>query len=551
MLTAVVILSTFFVGKKLRAVPDIAGINPSVGSPGDVMVLTGKDFGDTQGSGFVEIGGSRITSSGYISWSDTEIKIILPANVQDGLVFVSTDSGKSAPAFFANKATIPVEVPPNPQTTLPVITSLSEENVTPGMLISITGNNFGSIKGDSCVYFTAAWDNNNASDISKTAQTYPPSAAGFNSNFITANSTDFDYEYWSNNEIRVRIPDGAASGPIYVHTEKGDSGVQKLTVTIPCGTKQLSNRLTYIVELNEDVSNAKATDDSVITLRVPRPHESASQPFVKLTECKPEPTIENYRNTIIHQIQASELGETKVRFKQSFVISVYDVTTTVRASRVKPYTEKNSMLYTEYTKSDACVPSDNEAVRNLCTAIIRNEHNPYTQAKVIYDYLLVNYKLLQNVRTGNVAVTDMLRTKTGDAYDFTMLYTALLRAAGIPAMPVSGVLVQSTLTTKNHWWCRFYLENFGWIPADPALGAGLENKPFHKKEDPGTFYFGNLDSQHIAFSLGWNDIKPALQNSKTLYRPRTYALQAIWEETSAGTESYSSLWDNPIILGVY
>ncbi|MBO7612987.1 MAG: hypothetical protein IKQ23_03820 [Treponema sp.] len=59
-----------------------------------------------------------------------------------------------------------------------------------------------------------------------------------------------------------------------------------------------------------------------------------------------------------------------------------------------------------------------------------------------------------------------------------------------------------------------------------------------------------MDNQHIIFSRGWTQIKPSLLNSKIVYRPRTYALQSVWEEASDSMLNYSSLWNNPTIIGI-
>ena len=100
-------------------------LTPSVGSPGDIVVITGKNFGDIRDMSYVEFAGSKLTSSAYISWSDDCIKLVLPANVQDGLVVVGTKDMRSKPALFANEIEIPVPVPAVVQTNKPVISSFS------------------------------------------------------------------------------------------------------------------------------------------------------------------------------------------------------------------------------------------------------------------------------------------------------------------------------------------------------------------------------------------------------------------------------------------
>ncbi|MCR5606519.1 MAG: transglutaminase-like domain-containing protein, partial [Treponema sp.] len=225
--------------------------------------------------------------------------------------------------------------------------------------------------------------------------------------------------------------------------------------------------------------------------------------------------------------------------------------TTINAKKVKGYTDKSRILYKTYTAADKCVPSTAPEVVKLAKTITGKETNPYIKAQLIYNYIIDNYKLQQEPKTDNDNVLEMISRKSGDAYDFAILYTALLRAAGIPALPESGILVDSNMSSKKHWWSKFYIENFGWLPVDVALGAGLKYTPFIPIKDAKTFYFGNLDSQHITFSNGWNNIKPTIVNSKTIYRPRSYALQSIWEEASINTVSYSSLWNDPTIMGIY
>ena len=165
--------------------------------------------------------------------------------------------------------------------------------------------------------------------------------------------------------------------------------------------------------------------------------------------------------------------------------------------------------------------------------------------------MISNYRILHGLRADSSSPLDMLSSKKGDAYDFTIVYTALLRAAGIPALPDSGFLVNSDLRTSNHWWTEVYLSGFGWSPVDVALGAGLDYRTWARDIVPSEFYFGNLDSQHILVSRGFNEIKSTSPENRTVSRFRTYALQSVWEESSGREIKYSSYWANPIVLGVY
>ncbi len=545
-----ILLSSWFIGYKLKRIPSIVNVNPPIGSPGDIVIITGKNFGGTRGPGYVEFGGSRLTASSYISWKDTEIKVVLPANVQDGLVVVGTDTARSKPSFFANERDIPVAVPPNPQTSLPVITSLSGDTLRTGDLLVISGSNFGNTHDSAGVYFAAVRD-----DTSNPATTALPvsntSFTDLRANHISASRTDFDYEYWSDTEIRVRIPDGAASGMMYVETPKGKSSLQKITIESKTGGKKFLTRRTYLLQLAADITDVASDKSAAIKMYFPRPALLSSQPLVDMTECIPEPAIADYQNTVIHQLQTGKsMIPSKKQFSENFVVSVYEINTTVKQELVTSYANMNTMLYTAAIRADKCVPSGNSEIIGLAKKIIGKETNPYKKAKLIYDYMLDNYSL-RTVKSDSSPVLDLIKKKEGDAYDFAVVYTALLRASGIPALPDSGVLVDRDLKTKDHWWSEFYICGVGWIPVDPALGAGLSYKSWTETENAREYYFGNLDSQHITFSRGWKEIKPGAGNSKIVQRPRSYALQSVWEEASRDTLRYSSFWADPVVLGIY
>ena len=533
---AIVFVATKAASYKTQKIPVLTSINPPIGTPGDIMIINGSNFGNTRGSSYVEIGGSKLTSSCYLDWNDSQVKVIIPSNVQDGLVFVVSSHEKSNHLFFANENDIPSPVRPDPKKSIPIITTISKTTASVGDLITIEGSNYGNSRGTSAVYFSA---NHETSDVTQ-------------DEYLPATDNDFDYELWSDTEIRVRVPDGAKTGSCYVKTEKGQSNNISLSVQQSIGQKRYSNKHTYVVQLTADVANAVSDGESgTITLRVPRPAVFSSQPRIELAECIPTPIIEDYRNTIVHQIQLSNNTHSRVKFSQNFIITVYSFSTDINSRRVKPFSDKERKLYKSFTSADKCVPRNDTDIIALSNAITGKETNPYLKAKAIYNYLIDNYTLLHLVRTENLPLSEMLESKAGDAYDFAILYTALLRAADIPSLAIGGILVDSNSKCKKHWWTEFYIEGFGWVPVDVALGAGLEFTPFMQVNDAKSYYFGSVDSQHIAFSRGWNEVKPVIVNSKTVYKPRFYALQSIWEESSSAAVSYSSLWNAPVILGIY
>lgn len=536
----------YLIGFRTKLVPEITSVVPPVGSPGDLVVINGENFGSVRDMSYVEIAGSKLTASSYISWSNNCIKIVLPANVQDGLLVVGTKEMRSKPALFANEVEIPVPVPAVQQVTKPVITMLSSDKLSVGELLVISGNNFGDSKNQSKVLFTMDCNN-------KISEADYKNVALLTENMIPASEDDFDYVSWSNTEISVRVPDGASSGLVIVDTGREKSDPKEFVVNTEAGRKEYLNKKIYLVEYTADIADVVTNDISTITLRCPVPFSSPAQPQVEITDVVPEPILVNYQNNLIHQITRSRNNTPKSVFKQNFVLPVFEVRANVNVTKIGNYKNTEKNLLSGALKSDTLIPCDDKSVKELCEKIVGKEKNPWSKAKFIYDYMCENFSVLSKVRKGDSDPLDLIKKGNGDAYDFAVICTALLRAAEIPAYTDSGILVNQDLQTQTHWWCEFYIDKVGWIPCDPALGAGLEYKQWTDSDvvDAKNFYFGNMDSHHIMFSRGWSQLKPFSADSKIVQQPRSFALQSIWEEASKDTAKYSSYWSVPVVKGVY
>lgn len=515
--------------------PVVSLIAPKIANPGDILVIYGQNFGTEQDDSFVEVGGLRLTATSCLEWTDERIRVKLPENVKDGLVFVVTRGGRSEAKIFTNKAAVPVKVVSDPASALPVIYSTDEKSQSVGKLITINGRNFGTMRSNAEVLFS--WQD------SETAQ---------NSEYIACGEND--YEYWSEEKIKVRVPDGAVSGSIRVVTERGRSNNFPMTILSNAGKKTYSEKRTYVVDFTLEIKDVVFdSDDAVMVFRVPLPALSDSQRTVELTESSPEPTIKNMFGTMVHQFGAKDFAQGNVSAAHTFIISTHRVTTQINAQNVSAYSAICKQRNYAYLTEDSIVPCNDAQIKALAQKIGGKTKNPYQLAKLVYDYMTENFSVLDTIRSGDAPLGDLLKVHRGDSYDFAIMYCALLRNLGVAAMPVAGVLVDNSMQSQQHWWCEFYIEDLGWVPVDVALGSGLKYDGFNfsRSEEPKDFYFGNLDAQHIAFSRGMNKLRPTMANSKIVFLPRTFALQSIWEESSEKVQSYSSYWTTPKISGVY
>ncbi len=522
--------------RQREAVPVIIDINPSVGIPGDVMTITGEHFGSRAVGSHVDVGGVRLTSSSYLLWSDTSIKLVLPHNITDGLVYVETKNGKSEPSIFANKQTIPVPIVQNVRTANPIIDVVQPINTSIGSIISIDGANFGVMRESSEVLFTM---DNEATSSSPNRRT-----------LIPCSEFDKDYQFWSDTQLHVRVPEGAGTGQVFVRTSHGLSAGYNITISKSVGTKTYSEMKNYTVDVNADITEIQAEEHATLVLFMPMPVTNVVQRKVEVLSSYPTPQM-SYSNNFVHQISQNDGFRDKLTFEHSLSVDVYSVSTTVNVNSVRQYSDSIRTFYGEYLKPDSITFSDNEAIIELANQIIGRETNPWRKARLLYDWIIENATIVSILKSADSSVLDALTTSTFDAYEVAVLYTALLRASEIPALTNAGILVDADLKTQNHWWCEFYIEGLGWVPVDPALGLSLNYKAFQQPENVEEYYFGNLDAQHIAFSRGWNSMSQTQLTGKKVYRPKTYALQAVWEESTDGILGYSSYWQNAMVIGVY
>lgn len=537
---AVLLFLLFLFSLSTKNVPEIATINPTVGNPGDVLTVYGSHFGEVSSDSYLEIGGSRLTSSSFVEWTDTRIAVKLPQNVRDGLVYVITKEGRSEPKVFTNKALVPVPVLPDPKLKMPYITELDNKQHYVGSTVTINGKNFGLMRNGAKVIFSWKEDGSQQTE-----------------NLLCSDS---DYEYWSDESIQVRVPDGAVTGVVTIETDKGASNAYPFAVAKDAGEKIFSKKCTYAVNLAVEIKNIELeknanqnASDKVppsIALRIPLPPITSAQRAVQVTESQPAPLIENLSSTMVHDLRLENDSANAFKLNHSFVITTYAQNTRINEKNIKPYTKNCLQKMAQYTKSSSAVPSNNDKIMTLAKQIAGKEKNPYIQARLLYKHVTSNFKISDGLKVRETNYDTVLFWKSGDAYDITMLYCALLRSLNIPAMPVAGILVDSAMKTQAHWWVELYLENVGWVPVDVALGAGMPYEQFGEAKD-NDFYFGNLDGQHIAFSCGENQLQQIVSNGKIVYYPKSYAIQSIWEESSEAIKKYSSYWLLPQITGIY
>jgi len=170
----------------------------------------------------------------------------------------------------------------------------------------------------------------------------------------------------------------------------------------------------------------------------------------------------------------------------------------VPLQKIEEASQKNLPLPEEtklYLKSSQHIPTTG-LVKKLADRITQGQKDRFAKVKAIYHWCVSHtYRDPKVIGCGKGDVKHMLRNQNveevyqhgrfgGKCTDLSSLFTALVRAAGIPAREVFGIRLGksyfskalgksdskgfATITTWQHCRAEYYIPGAGWIPTDPA-----------------------------------------------------------------------------------
>ena len=119
--------------------------------------------------------------------------------------------------------------------------------------------------------------------------------------------------------------------------------------------------------------------------------------------------------------------------------------------------------------SDAKFKLTDPIIANGVEKALEGETNLYWIGRKLFNYVIdkVEYEL---VGGWNIAPT-VLDRGTGSCSEYSFVYIAMCRAAGLPARYAGSVAVRSDDASYDnvfHRWVEIYLPRYGWIPVDPS-----------------------------------------------------------------------------------
>jgi len=193
-----------------------------------------------------------------------------------------------------------------------------------------------------------------------------------------------------------------------------------------------------------------------------------------------------------------------------------------------PLSEAERALNTAPT---TLIPTDG-LVKETADAIVDGASDDLDKARRIYEWIVVNTQRNPKTRgcgLGDIASMLAMGDLSGKCADLNALYVGLARASGLPARDLYGLRVAPSafgykslganspdVTKAQHCRAEVWLENFGWVPVDPAdvRKVMLEEPPKDLSlDDPKVAaarhtLFGAWEGNWIAFNSAHDVVLP-------------------------------------------
>ncbi len=339
-----------------------------------------------------------------------------------------------------------------------------------------------------------------------------------------------------------------------IHYVFSSTGEYEIILTVYDGSESTSiSRKIYLIEPNEHIIKTKAHEmvvgieyiitntgpggvyDLICLVEVPQTH----QPFQIINNWK-----SNYSETddlytddcnLIARFNLGSLqaGESaNVYINCSTVLYEYEYADISDGPDSYSFGDKDLSLY---TAGEYFINSDSQQIKSTVKNVIANEKNPVVIAEKLYDFvcntLIYDEERLSGKGLDYLYASDILQRGKGVCADYSILYAALCRAAGIPARFIQGIPVFTILTKDDnrmsygHAWVEIKLPGYGWIPIDITTESGFMSYNYFLNMETykgsGIFYksltIDGKDYYPLGFYYSWGGNTEPQLTQETIY----------------------------------
>jgi transglutaminase-like putative cysteine protease len=290
-------------------------------------------------------------------------------------------------------------------------------------------------------------------------------------------------------------------------------------------------------ELAVNKGNPRLKPGAKVRAWLPFPQEYRQQRDVKLISSEPAHAMISETGSPHRSIYFEETVTTPdkpPRFVATFEFVTSAYCPKLDTAKAEPY-DMQSDVYQQYTAERPPHIVFTPEIKRLAAEIVGNETNPLNNARRVFHWVSNNipwcsemeYSIIPNISE------KALKARRGDCGVQGLTFITLCRAAGVPARWQSGWQTKPG-DWNMHDWSEFYVQPWGWLPADASYGVRKHSDP--RVRD---FLCGNMDPYRLIVNL---DYARELQPPKTSFRSEPNDFQR-GEIEIDGHNLYFDEWD--------
>ncbi len=310
-------------------------------------------------------------------------------------------------------------------------------------------------------------------------------------------------------ERRDRADGGAAARKA---AEQDAALVRKLTEIVAAAEKSDAthfapqrHRATVTITLSPAHHRLKA--GSLVRIWMVYPQEYRQQKEVRFVSSTPPASVitPNWDMAGDGEFQRALYFEQQVQdpAKPVRAQAVYEWTTCayyprLDAARARP-PKTDSSVYREFTAERPPHIAFTPEVKAIVEKETAGVTNPLERARRLWLWTDRNIRYAYEAEYSTIPSLSAkaIRTREGDCGVQGMTFITLCRAAGVPARWQSGWETKPWGYTM-HDWAEFYVEPWGWLPADPSYGQQTSDDPRVRE-----FFFGHMDPYRCIVNLDY------------------------------------------------
>lgn len=201
---------------------------------------------------------------------------------------------------------------------------------------------------------------------------------------------------------------------------------------------------------------------------------------ITTTEGQPKILSDNSGNTYAYWNNLVIEPGTSLSVKIEYYLLSFSFRVRIDPKLITDY-DRGSNLYNEYTQPEELAQSDAPEIISQARSLTKDVKDVHDKVSRIYNFVTSHLRYArQEYERGALWA---LENGTGDCSEYSYLFVALCRAAGIPARIQAGFGFRSTneKVEDGHMWAEYFLQNYGWVPVDATwkLFDRMDEKHFY------------------------------------------------------------------------